>query len=101
MPETEELLTPEMVREYIDCRGTHYPFCRSSEIEAGTVEADGDSAWPRVTCEECGKEWQDVFYLGAVDIIDEKGRYGDTVMPAPEDLDSSGKTDASTSSPPA
>jgi hypothetical protein len=81
-----KLLTPEMVRDYVDCQGTHCPFCHSSEIEAGKVEADGASAWSPVTCNECGKEWQDVFFLGGVDLLDENGRCGGTIMPAaPED----------------
>jgi hypothetical protein len=84
----DKTLTSEMVRRYIDCQGAHCPYCQSSEIEAGKVEADGASAWSQVTCNECGKEWQDVFFLGAVDVIDENGVYGDTIMPTPGNPDS-------------
>ena len=95
MPETEKLLTPEMVRHYIDCQGSRCPYCPGSEIEAGKVEADGASGWSRVTCNACGKEWQDVFFLGAVDIIVENGMF-DIIMPAPEDPDSRVMTDPPT-----
>jgi hypothetical protein len=95
----ESSLTPQMVRDYVNAQGAYCPFCRSSEIEAGKVEADAASAWSRVTCNECGKEWQDVFFLGAVDIIDANGMYGDTVMPAPEDPDTSAMSDPPTPPP--
>jgi hypothetical protein len=93
-----------MVRRYIACQGSHCPFCHSPETEAGKVEADAASDWSRVTCNECGKEWQDVFFLGAVDVIDEgavdvideNGIHGDTVMPAPENPDSRVMTDPAT-----
>src|SRR5262249_40563218 len=89
----EKTLTPEMVGDYMDCQGAHCAYCQSSEIEAGKVEADGASAWSHVMCNECGREWQDVFFLGAVDVIDESGIYCDTVMPASENPDSRVMTD--------
>jgi hypothetical protein len=92
--ETETPLTPEIVRDYIDSQGTHCPFCNSSEIEAGKIEADAASAWSPVTCNDCGKEWRDVFFLGAVDIVDENGRYVDTIVPASEAPDGSGNSNA-------
>jgi hypothetical protein len=96
--ETEKPLTAEMVRHYVNAKGTHCPYCQSPDIEAGKVEADGASAWSHVTCNECGREWQDVFFLGAVDIIDANGIYGDTIMPAPEDPDGSAKSAVATPS---
>jgi hypothetical protein len=100
MSATQNALTPEMVRNYISSQGSDCPFCRSSEIKAGKAEADGDSAWSPVTCDECGQEWRDVFFLGAIDTLDEHGRYSDTIMPAPERSDDPGRQDATTPSPP-
>jgi hypothetical protein len=97
--ETDKALTPEMVRDYVNAQGAHFPYCCSPEIEAGKVEADAASAWSRVTCNDCGRQWQDVFRLGAIDILDENGNYGDTVMPAPEDPDRSANADATAPSP--
>jgi hypothetical protein len=52
-----------------------------------------------VTCHDCGKDWRDVFFLGAVDVVDENGRYVDTVQPAPEDPDGSGNSNAAAPRP--
>jgi hypothetical protein len=88
-----------MVRDYIASHGSSCPYCGSAEIGAGKVEADGDSAWSRVTCDDCGKAWQDVFFLGAIDILDANGSYSDTIMPACEHLDGAVIVDAA--APPA
>ncbi len=73
MSESKKALTPEMVRDYIDCGGARCPFCGSDDIEAGRLEADADSAWGPVTCTACGREWQDVYFLGAIDLTAEDG----------------------------
>jgi hypothetical protein len=74
-------LTPAMVKAYVASGGARCPYCGSDEIEAGPVEADGDSATGPVECHDCGEEWRDVFLLGAVDVLDENGRYADTIEP--------------------
>jgi hypothetical protein len=98
--EPEKPLTPEMVLDYIAGHGAHCPFCDSPEIESGRLEADGASAWAPVKCSMCHREWQDVFFLGAVDIIHENGDCGEPVMPAPDDPNASVKSDAPTPFPP-
>jgi hypothetical protein len=72
-----------MVLDYIACGGAHCPYCESREIESDRLEADSDSAWARVTCHDCGRDWQDVFFLDAIDEIAENGSTT-TVMPEPE-----------------
>jgi hypothetical protein len=71
-----------MAREYVDGQGIHCPCCHGTDIEAGEFEADGASAWSQVTYMECGAEWQDVFFLSAVETVEERGRYRETIMPA-------------------
>jgi hypothetical protein len=73
MPETNQVLTPEMVRDYVNSGGARCPFCGSEDIEAGHVEAGADSAWGPVTCTACDGEWQDVYFLGAIDLISQDG----------------------------
>ena len=68
-------------------------------IESGEVEIDGTSAWSPVTCTDCSEEWRDVFFLAAIDVIDENGRYSDTIMPAPAETEESGKLDPATPFP--
>jgi hypothetical protein len=70
-----------MVRDYIAGEGSHCPYCKSREIESDRVEADGDSAWARVECHDCGRQWHDVFLLRAIDEIAEDGSTT-TVTPA-------------------
>ena len=82
-PKSKKPLTPEMVRDYVNSGGARCPFCGSDDIEAGPLEADADSAWGPVTCTACGREWQDVYLLGAIDLTDKNGQHT-TIMPAPE-----------------
>jgi len=39
------------------------PFCNSDNVEAGYLETDGNSAWQRITCLDCRKEWNDLYDL--------------------------------------
>ena len=80
MSETKPALAPEMVRDYIAGHGTKCPFCGSSEIESGRLDCEGPCAWAPVTCSVCGQQWQDVFSLADIDLIDEDGAMA-TIMP--------------------
>ena len=37
--------------------------CGSRDIEAGTIQADGSTAWSSVKCNDCGATWRDVYSL--------------------------------------
>ncbi len=87
MAGTTKPLTPQMVRSYIQCEGERCPYCGSDELESGPLEADGGSAWAPVECGRCGQEWRDVFFLGAIDTVNDLGAYCDTIMPAAEDVE--------------
>ena len=47
------------------------PYCKSTFIEAGPIEADGDSAWCDITCvnPQCQEKWRDVYTLTSVEAI--------------------------------
>lgn len=76
-------LTDEMVRDYIDRKGSTCPFCKSegSNLEGSRVEIDAETATQHVRCETCGEEWRDVYVLSGVDVLDPLGRYKTTIFP--------------------
>lgn len=43
------------------------PFCQSRDIDGGFVEIDGKSAWQKVSCNNCEKEWNDIYTLSDVE----------------------------------
>lgn len=42
------------------------PYCNSLAICADHIEADYNTAWSNVECEDCGKVWKDIYTLTAV-----------------------------------
>ena len=69
MPETNQELTPGMVRGYIAGHGALCLFCRGPDLESDGLDAEADCVWAAATCAGCGREWQDVYYLGAVGLV--------------------------------
>jgi hypothetical protein len=49
--------------EYLASGGSGCPYCRASEISAGSVTIDQGGAEQKITCEKCGKTWFDVYRL--------------------------------------
>jgi len=45
----------------------HCPYCKSDNISAGELEADGFQAWSNVVCNNCKKEWTDIYTLTDVE----------------------------------
>lgn len=39
------------------------PFCGSEDVEGDFVETDSSEAWQPVTCNNCGKGWNDLYKL--------------------------------------
>lgn len=99
MSGTQETLTPEVVRDYIAGHGSHCPYCGGSEIEGDSVNIEAGCAWQGITCLECEQTWQDVYFLGAVGVLDASGD-PDTIMPGRVEPDDPGKHDAPVPSPP-
>lgn len=55
---------PMTNKEYVQADGAVCPFCRSDEITtAGTLEADGAGGTQNIRCENCGRQWWDVYDL--------------------------------------
>ena len=39
------------------------PMCDGTDLDAGSIEIDGRSAWQNLYCLSCGTEWTDTYYL--------------------------------------
>ena len=59
----KQVLTQEQKKYYLDHQGTRCPFCKTDNITAESMQSDCDSAWCKVFCEECLKDWIDVYKL--------------------------------------
>jgi len=59
-------LTERMAAEYVANGGAQCPFCRSSELEGGSQDADGPTIVQKIKCLACGRRWYDVYHLVAV-----------------------------------
>lgn len=44
-----------------DTNWNRCPFCQEHNIEGGSVEIDGHTAWQVVTCTRCQGEWSEVY----------------------------------------
>ena len=49
--------------EYIKGDGNKCPFCGSEDITGGSIDVEGHSAVQEVSCNECNKEWHDIYQL--------------------------------------
>jgi hypothetical protein len=54
------------ITPYIEHGGVSCPFCKSEDIEGGSVETDQGGAFQPVACNACGAEWNDVYELTTV-----------------------------------
>jgi hypothetical protein len=45
----------------------HCPYCKSDDISAGKMDSEGLTAWQDVECKACGRHWNEVFALVAID----------------------------------
>jgi len=55
-------------RRYLDKHGTVCPICECDDIVGHSFDSDGTNAWQSVSCNKCGAEWDDIYYLREVDI---------------------------------
>lgn len=65
------MLTTKQKRDYIRSAGSHCPHCKSQSITASHFESDVSSAWQPVRCDDCGKEWNDVYKLVGIEDADD------------------------------
>ena len=59
-------LTAAAAAEYVDRGYSRCPFCKSEEIEGGSLEVDGNHAWQEVICSACDAAWRDIYRLVGV-----------------------------------
>lgn len=64
----QDKLTQEQKEKYL-ASPVHCPFCNSTDISAGFLETEGNSAYCTVDCKTCGKSWRDVYTLTEVEDI--------------------------------
>lgn len=47
------------------------PYCESEDISGELFESTDNQTWRRVTCDSCGKMWQEIFTLTDIEEIKE------------------------------
>lgn len=63
-----EELTRKQKQMYLKKGGVACPFCESEDIEGGFVEIDEGYVTQGMNCVSCGRRWNDVYKLKAVDV---------------------------------
>jgi hypothetical protein len=56
-------LTSEQIKNYLENGGNKCPYCGSENISGGHFETDSNEAWQPVSCDDCGREWSDLYRL--------------------------------------
>ena len=67
--------TEEQQARYLECGGTHCPFCGDdgTNLEGGSFQCDAGIAWQDMTCNACGSSWTDRYTLTHVTDWDGQG----------------------------
>jgi transcription elongation factor Elf1 len=55
-------------QKYMDNGGNECPHCGGTDISGCGFESDGTHAWREVECENCGKEWKELFSMTGVEL---------------------------------
>ena len=64
MTDKKKKITVKMKKEYLRGGGVVCPFCGAQGIEGVCgVDVESGIATQRVSCNECGEVWQDVYLL--------------------------------------
>ena len=61
-------LTDEQVKKYVREGGVKCPYCKSPDITGGSVAVDANRAWREVDCQQCGRNWTDLYRL--IDVVE-------------------------------
>jgi hypothetical protein len=56
--------------EYLTYGGVFCPFCKSPDIEGGSVDIAGSEAFQELSCVSCGGAWRDRYELVAVQALE-------------------------------
>ena len=62
-------LTKKQKSDYLKNSGK-CPYCKSDQIEGGSIEIDGETAWQTVSCLNCDKKWNDIYRLANVEEVE-------------------------------
>ncbi len=62
-------LTKAKEDEYVKAGGCRCPFCGSENIQAGVDYPEGREFYNRVGCDDCARQWFDIFTLTGVEEI--------------------------------
>lgn len=57
-------------QKYIKDGGTHCPYCGSEQIEGGSISVEGGCCWQKVWCNACGAEWDDIYHLARIELVE-------------------------------
>ena len=60
-------LTKEQRAAYLATRGLNCPFCKTGNIEGGSVEINDGGAMQECNCTDCGEDWTDIYMLTHVE----------------------------------
>jgi hypothetical protein len=55
---------------YLKRGGNCCPSCGGGNISGGRMEVDGSSSSQKITCEDCGAEWADMYGLKGYDVLE-------------------------------
>ena len=64
-------MSSEQVKEYVKKNGVRCLFCKSKSMYWGAVEICSGEAHQKVSCDDCGGEWLDIYKLKDVNVITE------------------------------
>ena len=62
-------LTRVMKKKYIANGGSKCPYCQSRNMSGAKLNTGSTNYWQLITCEECGKEWTDMYTLVDIEEI--------------------------------
>lgn len=64
-------LTKKQKKKYMINNGNICPFCESEEISADHADFDDCWVWRKVECNQCKKQWVDIYKLVDIEDVDE------------------------------
>ena len=62
------ILTEEQKKAYIEGNQCICPVCKCDDIEGSSVNIDSGGAWQSVSCNNCNREWVDIYKLVDVEM---------------------------------
>ena len=64
-----ELISQEKYLEKPNCCPSKA--CQSTDIDGGSITVEGQTAWQKVSCNECDAVWNDVFTLTSYEVTEQ------------------------------